>query len=174
MRNVTTLMIMTAASLVLLVGTGCSQAPEETAGAPAPAAGPAVDEESAEFAAMEYRQGLMHVMAFKADPVRSMADGEMPVDEALFAQSAADLAAAAGMITEGFIAGSGADDLPGSGGLPDIWTNWDDFLGKAAALESAATEIAALAANGGFAAAQAAASELGANCGGCHRPYRQR
>ena len=170
MRDLTRIVTMSAASLVLLIGAGCSQAPEETAGE----AAPVVDEESAEFGAMEYRQGLMHVMAFKADPVRDMASGDIPVDEALFAESAAELAAAAGMISEGFIAGSSTEDLPSSGGLPDIWNNWDDFLGKAAALESAATEIAALAADGGFDAAQAAASELGANCGGCHRPYRQR
>jgi len=149
-----------------MVGAGCSQAPD------APAA--AAEDESPEFAAVEYRQGLMHVMAFKADPVRNMADGSMPVDEALFAKSATDLAAAAGMITEGFIPGGSAGDTAGSGGLPDIWSNWDDFLSKAAALETAATEIATLAAQGGFAAAQEAAGELGANCGGCHRPYRQR
>jgi len=166
MRNVTTLLTIGASAVFFMVGAGCSQAPD------APAA--AAEDESPEFAAMEYRQGLMHVLAFKADPVRNMADGSMPVDEALFAKSAADLAAAAGMITEGFIPGSSTEDKAGSGGLPDIWSNWDDFLSKAAALETAATEIATLAAQGGFAAAQTAAGELGANCGGCHRPYRQR
>jgi len=166
-----TLLTLGATALFLLTGAGCSQAPDEPAAA---AAGAAADDESPEFAAMEYRQGLMHVMAFKAEPVRNMADGSIPVDEALFAESAADLAAAAGMITEGFVAGSSAEDLPGSSGLPDIWANWDDFMSKAAALENAATEISMLAAQGGFAAAQDAANELGANCGGCHRPYRQR
>jgi cytochrome c556 len=166
MRNVNTLLIIGASAVFFMVGAGCSQAPDESAAA--------AEDESPEFAAVEYRQGLMHVMAFKADPVRNMADGSMPVDEALFAKSAADLAAAAGMITEGFIPGSSAEDKAGSGGLPDIWSNWDDFLAKAAALETAATEISALAAQGGFAAAQEAAGELGANCGGCHRPYRQR
>jgi cytochrome c556 len=172
MRNRTTLSTIGIAGLWLLVGAGCSEAPEQAAGAPA--AGPAVDQDTAEYAAMEYRQGLMHVMAFKAGPVRNMADGSMPVDEAVFAKSASDLAAAAGMITEGFVANSSSTDIPGSAGLPEIWSDWDDFVSKAAALETAATEIANLAAQGGFAAAQAAAGELGANCGGCHRPYRQR
>jgi cytochrome c556 len=171
MRNVTTLVTLGATALFLLTAVGCGQATDEPAAA---AAGSAADEDSPEFAAIQYRQGLMHVLAFKAGPVRNMADGTTPVDEALFAESAADLAAAAGMITEGFVANSSTDDVPGSGGLPDIWSNWDDFMVKAAALEDAANEVARLAAQGGFAAAQDAANELGANCGGCHRPYRQR
>ena len=171
MRNVTTLVTLGATALFLLTGAGCSQATDEPAAA---AAGPGADEDSPEFAALQYRQGLMHVLAFKAGPVRNMADGTIPVDEALFVQSAADLAAAAGMITEGFVDGSSSEELPGSGGLPDIWSNWDDFMTKAAALEDAANEVSRLAAQGGFAAAQDAANELGANCGGCHRPYRQR
>ena len=78
------------------------------------------------------------------------------------------------MIVEGFIPGSSTADISISGGLTDIWDNWDDFLEKAAALEDAASEVATLAAQGGFAAAQEAASNLGGNCGACHRPYRQR
>ena len=171
MRNLTVLITLGASAAFLLTSSGCSQAPDEPA---ATTAGPAADEDSPEFAAMEYRQGLMHVLEFKAGPVRNMADGSTPVNEALFAESAADLAAAAGMLTEGFITGSSSEELPGSSGLPDIWDNWDDFVEKSAALEASATEIATLAAEGGFAAAQAAASELGGNCGGCHRPYRQR
>ncbi|MFL2546915.1 MAG: c-type cytochrome [Candidatus Rariloculaceae bacterium] len=170
MRNVTTLVTLGATALLLLTAVGCGQATDE----PAAAGGAAADEDSPEFAAIEYRQGLMHVLAFKAEPVRNMADGSIPVDEALFAESAADLAAAAGMITEGFVANSSADDVAGSGGLPDIWSNWDDFMAKAAALEDAANQVSMLAGQGGFAAAQEAANELGANCGGCHRPYRQR
>ena len=169
MRHFTNLLGLTAASLFFVAG--CSQAPEPAGGN---AAGSADDVESAEYLAVEYRQGLMHVLAFKADPVRNMADGSAPVDEALFLDYAEDLAAAAGMIVEGFIPGSGAQDISISGGLPDIWDNWDDFLEKAAALEDAASEVAVLAAQGGFAAAQEAAGNLGANCGGCHRPYRQR
>ncbi|MFL2555017.1 MAG: c-type cytochrome [Candidatus Rariloculaceae bacterium] len=171
MRNLTILVTISVSGLFLLTSSGCSQAPDEPA---ATTAAPAVDEDSPEFAATEYRQGLMHVLEFKAGPVRNMADGSIPVNEALFAESATDLAAAAGMLTEGFIAGSSSEELPGSSGLPDIWDNWDDFVEKSAALEASATEVATLAAEGGFAAAQAAASELGGNCGGCHRPYRQR
>jgi cytochrome c556 len=125
MRHFTNLLGLTAASLFFVAG--CSQAPEPAGGN---AAGSADDVESAEFLAVEYRQGLMHVMAFKADPVRNMADGSAPVDEALFLDYAEDLAAAAGMIVEGFIPGSSAQDISISSGLPDIWDNWDDFLEK--------------------------------------------
>ena len=172
MRHFTSFLGLTTASLLLVVG--CSQAPEPAGGDAAAAGGGMDDVESAEYLAVEYRQGLMHVLAFKADPVRNMADGSIPVDEALFLDYAEDLAAAAGMLVEGFIPGSSTTDISVSGGLPDIWDNWDDFLEKAAALEDATAEVATLAAQGGFAAAQEAAGNLGANCGGCHRPYRQR
>ena len=169
MRHFTSFLGFTAASLLLVAG--CSQAPEPAGGG---AAGAADDVESAEFLAVKYRQGLMNVLAFKSGPVRNMADGSTPVDEAMFLDYAEDLAAAAGMIVEGFIPGSDTQDISISGGLPDIWDNWDDFLEKAAALEDAANVVANLASQGGFAAAQEAANNLGANCGGCHRPYRQR
>ncbi len=170
MRHITSFLTLTAASALLVAG--CSQAPESAGGNAG--AGAADDVESPEYLAVKYRQGLMQVMAFKSGPVRNMADGSAPVNEAMFLDYAEDLAAAAGMIEEGFIPGTGTSDISISGGLPDIWDNWDDFLEKAAALEDAASEVAALAAQGGFAAAQEAAGNLGANCGGCHRPYRQR
>ncbi|HEY5622537.1 MAG TPA: cytochrome c [Gammaproteobacteria bacterium] len=157
---------MTTAGLLVLAG--CSGAPEPGGAATA------ADAETAEYAAVEYRQGLMHVMAYKAAAVREMADGSRPVDEAVFAKSASDLSAAAGMIVDGFPSGSGVGEVSISNGLPDIWDNWDDFQAKASALQSAASEVATLAGRGGFAAAQEAASNLGGNCGACHRPYRQR
>jgi len=167
MRNLTTAFATGTAGLILLIGVGCSQ---EGAGPVA-----VVDEDSPEFAAMEYRQGLMEVIAFKAGTIRDMADGNSEVDSDMFTEYAADLAAVAGMIVEGFVPGSDIDSLPGSAALPDIWANWDDFLERAATLEATAQNVADLAATGGFAAGQAAAAEeIGPACGGCHRNYRQR
>ena len=99
-------------------------------------------------------------MAYKAAAVREMADGSRPVDEAVFAKSASDLSAAAGMIVDGFPSGSGVGEVSISNGLPDIWDNWDDFQAKASALQSAASEVATLAGRGGFAAAYFAALAL--------------
>jgi cytochrome c556 len=140
----------------------------------APAA--TLDTESPEYAAMEYRQGLMHVIAYKAGRVRGMADGDIPVDEAEFLKAAHDLAAAAGMLDEAFPEGSDSVSLAGaSNALPDIWSDWSTFLERRSQLQTATQTVASQAQAGGFAAAQAAAAEqIGAACGACHRSYRQR
>ena len=143
----------------------CGQAPE---------GGADVDTDTPEYRATVYRQSLMQVIAFKAGRVRGMADGNIPVDEAVFARSAAELAMLAGMIEDGLTPGSDSESIPGSAALPDIWSNGADFSQRAADLRMAAETVAAQAQAGGFLAAQAAASEdIGPACGGCHRPYRQ-
>ena len=80
----------------------------------------AVDEDSPEFAAMQYRQGLMHVLGYKIATLRDMAEGAIEADDAVFAKYAADLATAAHMILEGFegMEASSTDALPGSGPFP--------------------------------------------------------
>ena len=103
-----------------------------------------------------------------------MADGEIEVNEEIFVRDANDLAAASNMLVEGFTEGSSRASYPNSFASPDIWSNWDDFLEKAANLQVAAKEVSQLAMTGGFVAAQAAVQELGTNCGACHRPYRIR
>lgn len=160
------------AAVALLGLAACGQAPES--GASGAAAN--VDTDSPEYAATEYRQGLMHVIAYKAGRVRGMADGNIPVNEAEFVKAASDLAAAAGMLDEAFPEGSDSVSLAGvSNALPDIWNDFDAFAERRSALQSATRTVAAQALSGGFAAAQAAASEqIGPACGGCHRTYRQR
>ncbi len=162
--------VVSAIALLGLVACGQAQGP----GASGPAAN--VDTDSPEYAATEYRQGLMHVIAYKAGRLRGMADGNIPVNEAEFVKAARDLAAAAGMLDEAFPEGSDSVSLAGvSNALPDIWNDMSAFVERRSALQNAAQTIAAQAQSGGFAAAQAAASEqIGPACGGCHRPYRQR
>lgn len=137
---------------------------------------PAVDEDSPEFAAMQYRQGLMHVMAYKIGTLRDMAEGTIAADDAVFAKYAADLATATGMLLEGFegMEASSTDAMPGSGAFPDIWSNWDDFAQRAAELQAAADEVNAAASAPGFTVSADSAEPLGPVCGNCHRPYRQR
>lgn len=159
-----------AAAATVFALAACSEAPQSGAAASN------LDTESPEYAAMEYRQGLMHVMAFKAGRVRGMANGDIPVDEASFVKSAADLAAATSMLDEAFPQGSDSVSLAGaSNALPEIWTDMNGFTERKMALQTAARTVASQAQAGGFAAAQAAAAEqIGAACGGCHRTYRQR
>ena len=162
-----------AAAMVLTI-CACGQAPN--GGDQMPQGAAALDTESPEYAAMEYRQGLMHVLAFKAGKVRGMANGDIPLDEAVFLKSANDLAAAARMLDEAFPEGTDSVRLAGaSNALPDIWADWDAFVEHRTALQTASLTVATQAQAGGFAAAQAAAADqIGPACGGCHRPYRQR
>lgn len=136
----------------------------------------AVDEDSPEFAAMQYRQGLMHVLGYKIATLRDMAEGTIGADDAVFAKYAADLATAAHMLLEGFegMEASSTDALPGSGAFPDVWSNWDDFAQKAAELQAAADEVNAAANSPGFTVTADSAEPLGPVCGNCHRSYRQR
>ncbi len=157
------------AAIMLFAVSGCGGGSGESADTAA------VDEDSAEFAAMQYRQGLMQVLAFKGTIVRDMAEGTMEADAALFAESAADAAAVAGMIVEGFqgLEASSTDALPGTAALPDIWNNWDDFMQKAADLAAGADAVSAAANEPGFAVMADSAEPLVTACGNCHRSYRQ-
>jgi cytochrome c556 len=124
-----------------------------------------------EYAAFEFRHGLMEAIAWKVAQARAMAQGEIPVDEAVFKKHASDVAVLSGMIVEGFIPNSAVE---GSSALPEIWTNMADFQQKAADLQNAAQALADAAAANGFEASKGMVQAVGQTCGGCHRPYRRR
>ena len=128
-------------------------------------------EDTPEAAAFRYRQGVMNSVAYKVAQARGMAQGEIPVDEALFQKHARDVAVLASMIPEGFIPNSAVE---GSAALPEIWTNRADFEQKAADLQNAAQSLADAAAQNGFEAAKGMVQAVGQTCGACHRPYRRR
>jgi cytochrome c556 len=157
---------LAALAAVALTLSACGQAPE--------GGGDTAEMDTPEYRAMVYRQSLMRVIGFKAGRVRGMADGNIPVDEAEFARSAAELATLAGMIEDGMAAGSDSDSIAASAALPAAWTDAADFTQRVANLRMAAETVASQAQAGGFQAAQTAASEdIGPTCGGCHRSYRQ-
>ena len=154
-------MMLGAAATLAFVG-GC-----------APGGGGDVDATTPEGAAFQFRQAVMRVAAGKMAPIGAMARGEVPVDEAVFAKNVNDLVAAAGMISEGF--GADVSNSPaGSAALPEIWTNMDDFNERAQTMLAGAQELARAVENGGFAAGQGLVQGTAANCGACHRSYRQR
>ena len=132
---------------------------------------PSAADDTPEMAAFHYREGLMDAIAWKVGQARGMAQGEIPVDEAVFAKHARDVAVLAGMIPEGFIANSA---VAGSAALPEVWTNMADFKQKAMDLQNAAQALADAATQNGFEAAKGMVQAVGQSCGGCHRPYRKR
>jgi len=133
------------------------------------AAAPA--EDTPEQQAFEFRDGLMHALAWKVGKLRGMASGDIPVDDAAAVKNARDVAAIAGMLTDGFIPNS---IVKGSAALPEIWMNFADFQQKATDLQTTATALADAAQANGFAMAKGMVQPVGQSCGGCHRPYRKR
>ena len=123
------------AAIALFAISGCGGGSDDAADANMAA----VDEDSPEFIAMQYRQGLMQVIGYKVGALRDMAEGAIEADTAVFAKHASDAATAAGMLLEGFVdmEASSTDALPGSGALPEVWSDWDDFTQKAAELAAA-------------------------------------
>jgi cytochrome c556 len=147
-------------ALVPLLTVSCSQS-----------SGPGAEEDTPEMAAFHYRDSLMKVIAFKVGRLRSMAQGEIPANDAAFAKDAHDVVTLASMIPEGFIPNS---IVKGSAALPEIWMNMDDFKQKASDLQNAAQALADAASANGFEASKGMVQAVGQTCGGCHRPYRRR
>jgi cytochrome c556 len=156
MKKLATLLGASVASLLLAACGGGAQAPVD---------------DSPEGQAVQFRQSVMESLAYKVAQARGMAQGEIPANDAVFAKHANDVAALAGMITEGFIPNSA---VAGSAALPDVWTNMPDFQQKAADLQNAAQALATTASSQGFEAAKGMVQAVGQTCGACHRPYRQR
>ena len=134
------------------------------------AAGAAADD-SPEYQAFQFRDGAMHALAWKVGKLRAMAQGDIPVDNAVALKNARDTAALAGMLPDGFIPNS---IVKGSLALPEIWMNFSDFQQKASDLQTAATALADATQANGFEASKGMVQAVGQSCGGCHRPYRKR
>jgi cytochrome c556 len=135
------------------------------------AGGAAQADDSPEYQAFQFRNGAMHALAWKVGKLRAMAQGDIPVDNAVALKNAKDTAALAGMIPDGFIPNS---IVKGSLALPDIWMNFPDFQMKANDLQTAATALADATQANGFEASKGMVQAVGQSCGGCHRPYRKR
>jgi cytochrome c556 len=134
------------------------------------AGGPTIPD-TPEGRAFEFRSAVMKAIYWKMAQIGGMADGDIPVDADAFREHARDLAALAGMVTDGFIPNSA---IPGSAALPEIWTNMADFEAKSRDFENAATALANAAEQNGFEAAKGLVQPVRGTCGGCHRPYRRR
>lgn len=128
-------------------------------------------DDSPEYQAFEFRDGVMHGLAWKVGKLRAMAQGDIPVDNAVALKNARDTAALAGMLADGFIPNS---IVKGSLALPEIWMNFSDFQQKANDLQMAATALADATQANGFEASKGMVQAVGQSCGGCHRPYRKR
>lgn len=133
--------------------------------------GAATEDDSPEANAFRFRDGLMQGISWKMTRIGGMASGDVPANNEQFTKDARDLAALAGMLTDGFIPNS---IVKGSIALPEIWTNWSDFQAKAKALQDGAQGLADAAAQGGVDGAKGMVQAVRQTCGGCHRTYRHK
>ena len=111
------------------------------------------------------RKDLMKSNGMAVKVLGDMAGGKAAFDAAAAATAAAQLAANGADIAAKFQANE-AD--PASKASPDVWTNWDDFVAKADALNAAAKAMDTSTVEG----VQTGMAGVGGACKGCHTSYR--
>ena len=112
------------------------------------------------------RSELMKLVGQNTGVLGGMANGKEPFDAAKAEAAKAALIEAAGKI-EATFAEQGAAD-PVSEAKPEIWTSWDDFAAKGAALKAAAEAMDASSLEG----VKAGMGAIGGTCKDCHSTYR--
>lgn len=96
--------------------------------------------------------------------------GDMAGDKAAFDAAAAEAAKAAIIAASADISAKFEPQAtdPASEAKPEIWTNWEDFVTKATALNTAATAMDVASLDG----IKAGMGGVGGACKGCHTDYR--
>ncbi len=121
--------------------------------------------------AIEYRQGVMNVIAWNFGSMAAMMKGKVPYDQKAFAAHANDLSKAASLdLLPGFPEDS--DESDETDAKPDIWMDWEDFENKLGDLRKASVQLAATAASGDREAIGKQFGATGKTCKGCHKPYK--
>ena len=111
------------------------------------------------------RQTLMGTIGMNTKVLGEMAGGKVAFDAAAAEAAKAALADAASKIAATFEPqGTDAE----SKAKPDIWTNWDDFVAKADALNKAAVAMDATTVEG----IGAGMAGVGGACKDCHSKYQ--
>ncbi len=111
------------------------------------------------------RQTLMGTIAMNTKVLGEMAGGKVAFDPAAAEAAKTALADAAAKIPVTFEPqGTDAD----SKASPEIWTNWDDFVTRADALNKAALGVDATTVDG----VGAGMAVIGATCKSCHSKYQ--
>ena len=128
------------------------------------------DDEQAQRA-IETRQGLLKVVGYYMGPLVGMAREQIPYDADMMKANAEKIAQLVPMIPDVFRMDTSGSELV-TEALDDIWSNTDDFNGKAATVAERASALAA-ATGQGAGAAMKAFGAMGGACKSCHDEYRQ-
>jgi cytochrome c556 len=112
------------------------------------------------------RQELMKMQGKNIGILGDMAGGKIAYDAAAAEAAKAVLIETSAKIEATFKDQGAAD--PASESKPEVWTNWDDFLKKAGALNAAATAMDVSSAE----TIGAGMGGIGGACKDCHTTYR--
>jgi len=119
-----------------------------------------------------YRQSYFALVGATFGPMASMVKGEMPWNDAMFAQFASELAALGNIeATRAFPDGS---DKGTTRAKPGIWDDKADFESKFADFVKEAEALAAAAASGDQGAMKKQLGKTGGTCKACHDDYKSK
>ncbi len=118
------------------------------------------------------RQAVMKELGSNVGAITKMLKGEAPYDAAVAQKSADAIAAAAKKAPDAFKPNTG--DAGPTEAKATIWSNWQGFAEKAAALDTEASKLADVAKKGDQAALAEQMKALGGTCGACHREFREK
>ena len=124
-----------------------------------------------EEAAIEYRNGLYHMVKYHFGPMGAMVKGKAEYNAEEFAKNAQAVATLAPFAMHAYPEGS---DMGETRAKSDIWENMDDFKEKQQTFEVESAKLAEMAKGstelGGDLKAQF--GNVGKSCKACHKAYR--
>jgi cytochrome c556 len=115
------------------------------------------------------RMDLMDLQAKQMKMLNAMAKGKQPFDVAKAAHAARDISLTTRKIPEMFPKGT---DAPPSEARPEIWEDWDNFIGDAEAAAKAAEALATILEGEASAGWKNAFGKLTDACRSCHQSFR--
>lgn len=118
------------------------------------------------------RQAVMKDLGSNVGTISKMLKGEAPYDAAVAQKSADAISATAKKVSETFKPNTG--DAGPTEAKATIWSNWQGFAEKAAALDMEASKLADVAKKGDQAALAEQMKAVGGTCGACHRDFREK
>ncbi len=117
--------------------------------------------------AVKERMKAMETIGANMKILAGMARGQTTFDADAANAALATMATVAATVPDLFEA---QEDDPKSEAADEIWTNWDDFVAKAGALENAASTAAGSVSDA--ASLGAAMGAVGGTCKSCHQEYK--
>lgn len=120
--------------------------------------------------AVKYRKGALTVMANHFSRIGAMANGRVPFDAKVAAESAAIVETMSKLPWEGFVAGTDKGD---TAALPAIWTEQAKFKEGSDKLQTATAQLAAAARTGNLDSVKTAFGATAQTCKACHDAFRK-